>query len=264
MELSRRMMLVGAPALGARAAPKSLIIDAHCHVGKGQVLAAPWTTHAPIEPTLRHMAEAGIDKTIIFPVNDADYRLQNRQIAEYCARYPGKFIGFAKHDPDTEQGRIRDMLRHEVEKLGLRGLKLHKQPTREILDAVAELGIPVLYHPKEVSMFYSIARDYPHVTLIMAHLGCYLSKNVAWHLEAIAIARQYPNVYLETSGVHAYRFLEMAVKELGPERVVFGSDGPGGDSRLELYKIRLLKLPPADEAQVLGGNIQRLLPKGSV
>jgi len=209
------------------------------------------------------MAEAGIDRTIIFPVNDADYRAQNQKIAECCGRYPGKFVGFAKHDPETEQGRIRGMLRYEVEKLGLRGLKLHKLPTREVLDAVAELGIPVLYHAKEVSVFYGIARDYPQVTLIMAHLGCYLSKNVAWHLEAIAIARKHANVYLETSGVHAHRFLAMAVKELGPERVIFGSDGPGGDSRLELYKIKLLKLPPVDEAKVLGGNIQRLLPKGS-
>ena len=90
------------------------------------------------------------------------------------------------------------------------------------------------------------------------------SREWAWHYEAIAIAKRYSNVYLETSAVVAQRFLEMAVKELGADRIVFGTDGPDSDSRLELYKIKLLRLPFADEAKVLGGNIQRLLPKGSV
>jgi predicted TIM-barrel fold metal-dependent hydrolase len=264
--MSRRAWLTGVAALGAQppAEPRRLIIDAHCHAGAGQAMTAPWTTRARIEVTLEHMAEAGIDKTVLFPVNDADYEKQNQGIADFCARYPGKFIGFAKHDPEAEQGRIRRMLRHEVEELGLRGLKLHKAPTREVLEAVAEFKIPILYHPREVSLFNAIAAGYPQVTLIMAHLGSYRSKNLAWHSEAIAIARRFPNVYLETSAVVALRFIEMAIKELGSERVLFGSDGPENDSRLELYKIRLLKLPPADEAKILGGNIQRLLPKGSV
>jgi predicted TIM-barrel fold metal-dependent hydrolase len=61
-----------------------------------------------------------------------------------------------------------------------------------------------------------------------------------------------------------WKFLEMAARELGAGKLIFGSDGPEVDSRVELYKIRLLKFPPAEEAQVLGGNIARLLPKGSV
>jgi predicted TIM-barrel fold metal-dependent hydrolase len=267
MTPSRRTFLAAAAALVKQpspAQPRPLIIDAHCHAGFGQAMTAPWTTRARIEVTLDHMAEAGIDKTVIFPVNDADYEKPNQAIAELCGRYSGKLIGYAKHDPETEQGRIRRLLRHEVEKLGLRGLKLHKHPTREVLDAVAELNVPILYHPREVSLFYGIAAAYPQVTLIMAHLGSYRSQNLAWHYEAIAIARRFPNVYLESSAVVALRFLEMAVKELGPEKVLFGSDGPENDSRVELYKIRLLQLPPLEEAKVVGGNIKRLLPKGSV
>jgi len=53
----------------------------------------------------------------------------------------------------------------------------------------------------------------------------------------------------------------MAAKEAGPAKLIFGSDGPELDSRVELHKVKLLKLAPADEAAVLGGNILRLLPK---
>jgi len=243
---------------------KPLVIDAHCHAGHGTGMSAPWTTRADVEATLRNMKEAGIDRTVIFPINNTEYEKPNQEIAEICLRYPHKFIGFAKHDPQTEAGRIAAMLRREVRELGLKGLKLHRLPTREVLDAVAELEIPVLYHPDRVADFHMIASDYPRVPFIVAHLGSFASANWTEHLAAIDIARRYSNVYLDTSGVAFWKYLQMAVKEAGPEKVVFGSDGPELDSRVEMYKVRLLKLPPADEAKVVGGNILRLLPKGSV
>lgn len=39
------------------------------------------------------------------------------------------------------------------------------------------------------------------------------------------------------------------------------SDSPLVDSRVELYKIRLLRLPQEKEQLILGGNILRLLGK---
>ena len=265
MSILRRTFLVSAVAAPSLAAqPRSLIIDAHCHAGLGQAMSAPWTSRADPQVTLRHMAEAGIDRTIIFPINNPDYEKPNQQIAEICQRHPGKFIGFAKHDPQTEAGRIRSMLRREVESLGLRGLKLHRLPTREVLDTVAELGIPILCHPEQVADFHMIASEYPQVPLIMAHLGSFASRSWTEHMAAISVARRHRNVYLDTSSVVFFKFLMMAAREAGPDKLIFGSDGPEVNSRVELYKIRLLKLSPADEAKVLGGNIRRLLPEGSV
>jgi hypothetical protein len=41
----------------------------------------------------------------------------------------------------------------------------------------------------------------------------------------------------------------------------FGSDRLLVDSRVEFYKIRLLKLPKDQEEKVLAGNVLRLLPR---
>lgn len=262
---TRRNWMLGAVA--ATAAPlenRPLVIDAHCHAGHGTAMSAPWSTRAGLDITLRHMDEAGIDRAVLFPINNTEYEKANQEIAEICGKHPGKFIGFAKHDPQTEAGRIPAMLHREVGQLGLKGLKLHRLPTREVLDTVAALGIPILYHPEKVSNYHMIASEYPRVPFIMAHLGSFASADWTEHLAAIAVARRYPNVYLDTSGVVFSKFLEMAVKELGPGKVIFGSDGPELDSRVEIYKIKLLKLAPADEVKVLGGNILGLLPKGSV
>ncbi len=135
----------GAGACGLQAQTRRLVIDAHCHAGLGQEMTAPWTTNGDIGITLRHMEEAGIDRSIIFPINNPTYEKANRRSPKCAAATRARLIGFAKHDPQTEAGRIPGMLRREVEQLGLKGLKLHKLPTRDVLEAVAELRIPVLY-----------------------------------------------------------------------------------------------------------------------
>jgi predicted TIM-barrel fold metal-dependent hydrolase len=235
-----------------------LVIDAHGHAGHGEALSAPWSTYNDPEVILRHAEEAGIDRTIIFPIENPTYQKANEEIARIVERYPGKFLGFAKHDPVAEAGKIERLLTREVRELGLRGLKLHKPPTREMLDVVTSLKIPILFHPPKVADFHMIASAYPKITFIMAHLGSFSSQNWSEHLAAIDVAKRYPNVFLETSSVILWRYLELAASEV-PEKLIFGSDGPDGDSRVEIHKIRLLKLPRDRESKVLGDTVQRLL-----
>src|SRR3954451_12540541 len=245
---------------GAQREGLGLVIDAHCHAGTGEAMSAPWTTFADPEVTLRRAAEAGIDRTVIFPIENPTYEKANEAIARLVEKHPGKFVGFAKHDPTAEAGKIERLLTREVKQLGLKGLKLHKTPTREMLDVVADLGIPILFHPPRVADYHMIAAAYPAINFILAHLGSFASGSWSEHLAAIDAAKRYPNVYLETSSVVFTEYLELAARELPPEKLIFGSDGPLVDSRVELFKVRMLKLPREQEAKVLSGNILRLLP----
>jgi uncharacterized protein len=239
------------------------IIDSHCHAGKGMNFdkpnADPWTTYNDPQWTLDRMAEVGIDQTVIFPISNNTYREGNEEIASYVRRWPSKFIGFAKHDGKTEAGQIAGLLKHEVHDLGLRGLKLHGVPTPEMVDTAAELRIPILYHPPSVSESLEAVESNPKVSFILAHLGNFASHDWHEHVRAIQAAKRLPNLYLDTSSVVFVPFLEQAARELPTEKLVFGSDGPLLDCRIELAKVRLLKLPPEQEALVLGGNIRRLL-----
>jgi predicted TIM-barrel fold metal-dependent hydrolase len=205
------------------------------------------------------MSEVGIDKTIIFPINNTTYREANKEIASYIRRWPQKFIGFAKHDSKTEGGKIRDMLSHEVLGLGLRGLKLHGVPSKEMVETSEELGIPILFHPPKVEDSIEVVESYPKVSFILAHLGCFASRDWREHVRAIEAAKKLPNLHLDTSSVVFVEYLEQAARELPAEQLIFGSDGPLVDSRVEFYKIRLLKLAPDKEELVLSGNILRIL-----
>ncbi|MHC4396345.1 MAG: amidohydrolase family protein [Planctomycetota bacterium] len=255
------------PALAAqpqqRARPK--VIDAHCHAGKGvnygrdDSKSDPWTTYNDPEWTLRKADEVGIDQTIIFPISNTTYQQANEEIAFYVRRWPDRFIGFAKHDSKTEAGKIRNMLRREVRELGLKGLKLHGVPTKEMVETAAELSIPILFHPPNVADSLEVVQSYPQVSFILAHLGSFASREWREHVRAIEAAKKFPNFYLDTSSVVFFEYLQRAARELPAEKLIFGSDGPLVDSRVELYKVRLLKLPRQKQQLILGGNIQRLL-----
>jgi predicted TIM-barrel fold metal-dependent hydrolase len=267
-----------AATIGSRSAEKSSasesripVIDAHVHVGTAHQMVVPWNTGGDPEEILRNMRKGRIDLSVVFPMTNPTRQKQfaegNREIAEICRRYPGRFIGFAKHDAVAEKGRIRELLRVEVLELGLVGYKSHQpQPTREVMEAVAELELPYIYHPARVSDLVAVARDFPQVDMIMAHGGPYsmvAARSVQSRIEAIEAAARYPNIYLETSRATEIRLLERALREAGPEKLCFGSDAPDCDARLEIFKIRLamanLQLAPEKQAMVLGGNLLRLI-----
>lgn len=246
-----------AQAIAQRPQRRTPVVDNHVHAGTGEALQTPPTTIADPEEILRRMEEAGIDQAVIFPIFNPTYEKANEEIAEICRRYPGKFIGYAKHDPVTERGRIRPLLMREYHDLGLRGLKLHSHPTREMLEVVAELNIPVIYHPRQVAHFEETVAAYSTVSFILGHMG--RDEEPA----AIRAVKRYPNAYLDTANVVTTRWIEMAVRELPAEKIIFGSDEPEIDCRKEIFKIRVLNLPPEKQELILGGNILRILGRSS-
>lgn len=241
-----------------------MIIDCHCHAGRGDALTAPWNTDAPLPLYLRRARQAGIDRTVVFPAFHSDYSTANRALARIVASNPKRLLGFAMVHPRNDSGRIHSMLQEAVHKLGLRGLKVHghdAMPTREVCDAAQALELPVLVDvagkPHVIDMF---ASQYPRVRFIIPHLGSFADDWRA-HERVIEQLARYPNVYADTSGVRRFDYLVQAIRRAGPAKLLFGSDGPWLHPGLELKKIRLLGLPAADEKAVLGGNLLRLLQR---
>lgn len=261
----RQFLATLPPVIALSGSGATQVIDIHCHAGRGMNYGAardtadPWTTFNDPRWLLQQADAAGVDLCVIFPITNRTYEAANREIARYVKQFPDRFVGFAKHDPRTEAGRIGRLLRHEVEELGLKGLKLHGIPSEEMLRAVADLRVPVLVHPPAVEPLVNVVKRWPSIDFILAHLGSFASRNWREHLAAIRAAREMKNLYVETSSVVFFPFLERAAREVPPEKLLYGSDAPLVDMRVELYKIKLLKLRPADERLVLGGNAARLL-----
>ena len=239
-----------------------MIVDSHCHAGQGDRLTAPWNTNAPLEKYLRRAQAAGIHKTVVIPAGHSNYTAANRQIARIVQQHPGRLIGFASLHSQRDAGRILAIVREAVTRLGLRGLKVHgydAPATREVCDAVRAFGIPMLVDV--VGRAYLIelfASQYPDVNFIVPHLGSFMDDFRAQQQVVDQLVRL-PNVYTDTAGVRRFDYIVQAIRRAGPQKVLFGSDGPWLHPSVELHKIRMLKLSPRDEALVLGGNLLRLL-----
>ncbi len=239
-----------------------MIIDSHCHAGKGDGLTAPWNTDAPIEKYLRRAKAARIGKTIIMAPLHRNYEVANQQVARIVRQHPGRFIGFAFVHAKRDAGRIFTMVSRAVTHWGFRGIKVHgynAMPTREICETAQAFHLPVLVdvisRPEVVDMF---ATQYPKVNFIIAHLGSF-TDNWRAHQQVVYQLARYPNVYADTSGVRQFDYLAEAVRIGGARKLLFGSDGPWLHPAVELQKIKVLGLNAGDEALVLGGNTLRLL-----
>ena len=244
-----------------------MIIDFHCHAGKGDRMTAPWNTDAPIEPYLKRARAAGIDKTIAFAPFHSDYAEANAQVARIVAQYPGRLIGFAFVQAARDAGRIFQMVERAVTRWRFRGIKLHgyeAMPTREVCEAAKAFCLPLLADVVgRAEVVDMLAPQYPEVNFIIPHLGSFADDWRA-HQQVIDQMVRYPNVYTDTSGVRRFDYIVQAIKRAGAHKVLFGSDGPWLHPGVEIHKIRLLRLPPEKEAMILGGNALRLLRQARV
>src|SRR5499426_2094639 len=239
-----------------------MIIDCHCHAGKGDGLTQPADTAAPLDKYLARARSAGIDRTVIFPTFSDGYLQANRAVAGIVARDPRRLLGFAFVHPLADKGRVDAMISEAVSELGLVGIKVHRHDapiTREICEAARRYRLPILYDVMgEVSVVELLANEYPDVAFIIPHLGSF-SDDWRAQLALIDQLERHPNVYTDTSGVRRFDLLEQAARRAGARKILFGSDGPWLHPGVELAKVRALRLSQADEQLVLGGNFQRLI-----
>ncbi len=104
--------------------------------------------------------------------------------------------------------------------------------------------------PQEVAL---LGARHPKMPLICGHTGG------DWELGIRAVRAQ-PNVSVEIGGgFPSCGQVEMAVKELGASRVIYGSDIPGRGFATQLAKVYGAAIPERDKEQIFCGNIRRLL-----
>jgi uncharacterized protein len=242
-----------------------VIIDAHLHVD--HLPALGWSLEAA--QCVRRLDEAGIEKGVVMTIVDAP-EVNPRAlelIAEACAAFPGRLEAFARIHPWYGDEAV-ELLERAIGELGFKGLKLHpvttiahpaEEDTLRLIRAAAAHGAPTLFHcgdePLATPLAIACAAGAcPEATVILGHMGGYFHVD-----EAIAVAERHGNVVLETSAMPYPAKIREAVERIGAGRVLYASDGPACSPRIEVEKVRLAGLDPADERLVLGENAARLL-----
>jgi hypothetical protein len=81
-----------------------------------------------------------------------------------------------------------------------------------------------LGHPDNIREVREIRRRYPHIVLVIAHLGrCYTEPHAQ---EALSQLADDPGLFFDSSAVVNPACHRIALRVLGPQRVLYGSDNP--------------------------------------
>jgi uncharacterized protein len=241
-----------------------LIIDAHCHAGKGNGLTGPWDTRAPLKKFLLWAKEAGINKINLFAAFHSDYSIANAEVSSIVNSNPDKFFGFAFVHAVHDRGRVFKLVEKAIREYGFCGIKVHRHDariSREICETARYFSAPVLYDVVgEVSMIELLATEYPDVNFIIPHLSSF-SDDWRAQIAFIPMLERHKNVFTDTSGVRRYDLLEMAFSRAGADKIIFGSDGPWLHPKVELEKVFMLTSNNNELQKMLAGNFLRLISK---
>lgn len=199
----------------------------------------------------------------------ADFRNQNDEVRAAIARYPERALGFVYLNPRYPRESL-DELNRCVADGPMVGVKLWvathaDSPALDpIVERATELQAVIFQHtwlkitgnlpgestPMELA---ALAARHPQAKIICGHSGG------DWE-QGIRAVRATKNVCVDLGGGDPVAGItEMAVRELGDERVIYGSDAAGRSFASQLAKVHGAAIADDAKQLIFAGNLKRLL-----
>ncbi|MEM7533136.1 MAG: amidohydrolase family protein [Chloroflexota bacterium] len=276
-----------------------MIIDTHVHVWEIDPPrypigpTAPSWTALPDEPgtadeLLAEMDEHGVDWAVLVQTSWSTW--DNGYMADSVLRFPNRFIGHGLIDPQDADNATQ--ARYWVQERGLAGFRFHPMyyAGEEILltpqngplwEEIAALDVVIQFHlrAEHANQVAVLAQRYPHLRLILDHMGYPQVGESSSAFQPIVDLAQYDNVYFKLSDVAGHSqqaypytdvhpFIQMLLNAFGSERTIWGTGYPGHHrikhnwptlaDELRLIQEGLPFLSALDRERILGGTAQQI------
>ena len=276
-----------------------MIVDTHVHVWEIDPPKYPvgptapsWNSY-PDEPgtadeLLSEMDAHDVDWTVLVQTSWSTW--DNGYIADSVERFPDRFIGHGLIDPQDPNN--ADQVRYWIAERGLVGFRFHPMyyPDEKILltqqngpmwEEIAALDAIIQFHLRAAfaDQVAVIAQRYPHLRLILDHMGYPQVDAEEAAFQPIVELARYDNVHLKLSDVagrsqqafpyaDVHPFIEKLLSVFGAERTVWGTGYPGHHRQkhnwpslaqeLQLIREGLPFLTDNDQEQILGGTAAQI------
>jgi predicted TIM-barrel fold metal-dependent hydrolase len=248
------------------------IWDLHCH-------PSTFGTEEPVAAmtdVIRTADRMGVERLCIYlgslrhlDPNPQDLKAHNDWILQAMKPFPERVFGFAYLNPNYLPMSL-DEIKRCVRDGPMTGVKLwvaRRCNTPEldpIVRACAELKAVIFQHtwiktngnlpgestPIELA---ELAARHPDVPIICGHTGG------TWEL-GIRAVRAHRNVSIDIAGSDPCNgFTEMAYRELGPERIIYGSDCGGRSMASQLAKVHGAAIPEGAKPLIFAENLRRMM-----
>ena len=234
-----------------------MIVDTHVHVWEISDKypvgpTAPGWNSLPDEPgtadeLLAEMDAEGVDWTVLVQTSWSTW--DNGYIADSVARFPERFIGHGLIDPQDPDN--AEQVRYWMAERGLAGFRFHPMyyPEEKILltaqngpmweEIGAREGV-IQFHLRAgfADQVAEIARRYPHLKLLLDHMGYPNIEEDRAAFQPIVDLAKYDNVFLKVSDVagrsklgfpykDVHPFIRTLLNAFGSVRTMWGTGYPG-------------------------------------
>lgn len=197
------------------------------------------------------------------------FRKENDQVLGAIDKFPDRTFGFVYLNPKYVEESLAELDRC-VARGPMVGVKLwvakecRAAELDPIIQRAGELQAVIFQHtwikvagndPGESTPddLVQLAARHPRTPIICGHTGG------DWE-RGIRAIRASKNLYADLAGSDPVAgYTEMAVRELGAERVIYGSDAGGRSFASQLGKVFGAQIPEAAKQLILSGNLKRLM-----
>jgi hypothetical protein len=256
-----------------------VIIDTHAHVHPDPGGLGP-KQDASVEKFLATFDASPLDKIVLLPIEPV---IPTDFVLGVAEQRPGKILPYGSVDPHAGNAAI-EAFERQVESGKIHGLKFHPRRqnlgqaqfpmVRELTQRAAGHGLPVLMDSfpygrgalRDTSLEWveALAEAAPKADLIIAHMGGIRI------LEALIVARTSYTIHLDLSliysvyrGTHLEQDIFYAIRRIGADRCLYGSDYPDVDLRTSYEDLRAAVdahgFSDSEQDAIFGGNARRLL-----
>lgn len=248
------------------------IWDVHCHLAG----FSGTTPEERVADMIRFADRLGVSRMCVsaygrsYGQSAEGMRRENDEVLRAAAASNHRALGFCFLRPQHTQACLDELNRciRDGPMVGIGELEVDVLCNSPLLDPIVERAIsmkaPILKHtwikttgnePGESTPYdlVELAKRHPQAQFICGHTGG------NWELGIRAI-RDTENICAGIAGSDPTSgFVEMAVRELGAERVVYGSDVGGRSFASQIAKVIGADIPDSAKELILGGNLQRIL-----
>lgn len=248
------------------------IWDVHTHLSG----VSESTPEGRLQRLLEYAERVGISRLCVMMGMNWNYdptpqfmRQSNDELLRAVKRFHDRAFGFVYLNPKHTQASLDELNRCVRDgpmvavKLWV-ALRCNDPRLDPIVERATELKAVVAQHcwfkitgnpPGESTPadLVELAARHPKATFICIHTGG------DWE-RGIRAIRPYPNIYADLNGGDPTAGMtEMAVRELGAERVLYGSDAGGRSFASQLAKVLGADIPDSAKRLILAENAKRLL-----
>lgn len=248
--------------------PKS--IDVHAHLGWSVLIAKGQS----VDEYLGVMDRFGIEQAIVSHVAGGrqvagleNTVAENDLLVAALRSHPERFpLGLASFEPRHAEKAVEEVER--ALDAGLHGIVYHAwfqgarvgpalYPAVEVV--AARRGLCLVHSMMDAfarpNLIGQLAGAFPDALFIMGHPSFQSGQQA----EAIAVARQRENVLLDLAFQDRPENVEELVRELGPERILFGTDAPFYEPANVLASITQARIDEAAKHAIIYANAKKLI-----